>query len=267
MEEDMTKTLITLFFYLSVNSVNLITNFRINDVFILSDPNAKGIVSDEPINLWIKPKTNRFTVELDLPKSEELNPALGKVNAVLFISDPESEIPKPGKILTKFIWPIPDQESVFPYVFNGTFDVENPPDTYLWKDAEQIETLIDKDKEEMINKVNGLIDAFLKKDINRILSNLEYRFEEEARAEGKSAERIREVVTEQYNWMFGLGELTAEKLDNSNAVLKIVGDSKVVQINKNQYDPAIIIQNEPSDLNFGINVFFAKIKGNWIIVR
>jgi len=247
--------------------MNLASSAGINDIPLVAEPKGEGIITDIPINYWLMPKNNRLTIKLFQPSEKPSDSGEAKVEAMIYIADPNSEFPKPGEVLAKFEWPGKGEPGTYPYILDMPFDITGPIYTSLWREAGRIESVTDEDKISILNLAEKLRRALLNKEAEKAYSLLEYRYTDEAWAENKDPERIRSVVIGQYHWMFGFGDLTADPLTIGNSEFAIVGDNRLVHVRHKNYHPAITLKHEESGHFFGIPVYAARIKGKWIIAR
>ncbi|OQY28746.1 MAG: hypothetical protein B6244_06185 [Candidatus Cloacimonetes bacterium 4572_55] len=257
------------YYYISVISIGFGLQIRINDIPIISDLTGEGITTDEPINRWIKPGENKLSIRLEPPAILPENISKPKLEVKAFIADPASEAPKPGQMLRDFTWPDPDipvGEITYPYTHTADFPGGSSPSVKLWDEAETLSGLTDHDHKNILHLINQLRQALINRQTSDAFSYLEYRYAEEARSEGKTLQRLRDVVIEQYDWMYSMGDITIDPLVDENASFELVGNNQVVFVEQKPNLSALHIYQPDSDLLFGIPVFLSKIKGQWTIV-
>lgn len=244
--------------------------FRINDATVVVDLDADGIGVVEPIDTWMKPGDNSLDVELRWPGGQDFVAGRADVEAELFLADSTSDSPRPGRVLARVQWPPPghlDQEDHYPLHLQYHFEISPPPPTRLWQEAERITQLGQLDRTQIFQRVADLRRALMTQQPNQAYDLLAYRYAEEARAEGKTEGQIRAAVLEGYSKMYSFGHLDFEPVDEQSLILRPHADRQVVHVMREGYQFAFIATHTPSDTCFGIPVFMARVRGEWIIVR
>jgi hypothetical protein len=255
-------------YYISVKSQNVISRVGINDVPLVVDNEAEGILTSEPVNYWIQPSGNRLTISLQWPQDRELVRGQARVQAEVFLADPQAEIPKPGEVIARFSWPDPEIEESYPYTHSIELKGMTPPPTKFWVAAEKLATLKEEDKSEILSLVEAFRDELLAKRSDAAFAYLEYRYADEALAEGQDPGELREAVTEQYAWMMQMdGELESDRLEYDKSRFSIVANGLIVHVVREDGRPAVVLSNEDQDLEFEIPIFVGKIRGKWTIAR
>jgi hypothetical protein len=266
MQEDSTKMIPT--YYLSVQSENIISRIGINDVPLVVDAEAEGMLTSEPINSWIQPSGNRLTVSLDWPQDREFALGQARVAAEVFMADPEAEIPKPLRVIARFTWPDPDVEESYPTTQAIDLEGLTSPPTKLWIEAGSLTPLTVADQDDIIALIESFRGELLSKRPEAAFAYLEYRYADEERAEGKEPGELGEAVLEQYRWMMQMGgELVSDPLERAKTRFSIVANGLIVQVERDNGHPAVILSNDEQDLQFEIPIYVGKIRGTWSIVR
>ena len=267
-------------YYLSMRSNAVGCVLGVNDVPLVVDSDGEGYVTDVPILLWLKPGENRLTAYMTWPDGVPYEPGTAELEASVFLHDPSQEAPTPLDTLASFSWPIPGVPEAYPFPFERPFVVSRPIATELWDRAEVIEELTDEDKRQivaLVEKLRAVIDA---KDAEGAYALQEFKYTEDAVAEGKPPERIREAVIEQYQWLFEQDHVRSDPLKLPQAQFRIVAGGQVVAVSRPNNVSAISIEQRipaPPDeegeeayeegLAFGIDVYVSRIDGAWTIVR
>lgn len=257
-------------YYLYFKCINLVSVVRLNDVPLIADADAEGIVITEPINYWVTHRSNNVQIDLDWPESQEFESGQSKMEMMVFRADPGSEMPKPGDIILNHEWPgegATDEAGMYPYSYSEQFSIIDPPDTKLWQEAEPIDSLTQNDKEAILRKIERLRSTLLNREKEKAFSILSYRYADEALAEGKKLDQIRSAVMELYDWMFNQGDLSADPLTIENSRFNIVGNRKLVYVDRGNLEISLVLTQEAEGVCFGIPIYAAKIKGKWLIVR
>ncbi len=257
-------------FFLQVRALGAASVVSVNDTRTVVDPDAEGIAVIDPVDTWIKARENTLAVELSWPEEQEFVAGRASMEAELFIADPASERPKPGRVLARVVWPPSahlDREEDYPATLQEAFEVEVPPPTQLWQEAEVVHALGSWDRQEIFARVAELQRALATAQADEAYQLLSYRYAEEARAEGKPERRIKAAVLEGYRDMFGLGTLDFAPVGEEHLALRPHEDRQVVQVTRQGQPFTIMALHRPSGTGFGIPVFAARIRGEWVIVR
>ncbi|HKB16719.1 MAG TPA: hypothetical protein VKF62_11685 [Planctomycetota bacterium] len=257
-------------FFLSVEAAGVRIVAGLNDVPLLVGEEPGGIVSTEPVQVWLKPAGNRLTVELSWPPDRAFLKGTARAEVTVFVHDPSSEAPKPAKVLARFRWPVPGVEEEYPRRHEERVEdpIPDPPPTLLWKEAAPIGELGSKDRTAILALVKKLHSALARRAGEEAFSLLQYRYEEEARAEGKPLERVRRAILDTYDWMFGTGELVVfPPLDPHSARFRRVADDRLVLVDRKDGLAAVYFENPAEGLAFGIPVYAARVRGEWRIAR
>ncbi len=267
-------------YYLSMRSNAVCCVLGVNDVPLVVDSDGEGYVTDVPILLWLKPGENRLTAYLTWPDGVTYEPGKAELEASAYLHDPSQEAPTPLDTLASFSWPLPGVPEAYPFPFERPFVVSRPIATELWDRAEEIEELTDEDKREIVALVEKLRAAIDAKDAGGAYALQEFKYTEDAVAEGKPPERTREAVIEQYQWLFEQEHVRSDPLKLPQAQFRIVAGGQVVAVSRPNNVSAISIEQRipaPPDeegeeafeegLAFGIDVYVSRIDGVWTIVR
>ena len=252
------------YYYLDVQATEAVSFIGVNGVPVVADPRGRGARCVRPINEWLLPQGNQLTLSLSWPEAKPRQPGKALVRAAVFLADPNSEFPRPLQTLAEFKWPLPDRPETYPYQHRAAFRIPEVVPTRLWSEAPKVEELAEKDRGAILKLVEGLRAALLAKDPQAAFGFLEYRYADDARANYKAFDRIREVVIQQYGWMMK-NDLTSNHLDPESAAFELVGDGRLVRVTRQRLESAILL--ESAEQFFGIEVYAAKIRGVWTLVR
>jgi len=256
--------------FLQVRAIGVASVVSVNDARVVVDLDAEGMAVTDPVDTWIKPRENTLAVDLNWPEGHPFVAGRASVEVELFAADPASERPKPGRVLARAVWPPPaqlDREEDYPIRLEEMFEVEAPPPTRLWQEAEVVTSLGDWDRQEIFARVDRLQRALMTAQAEDAYTLLAYRYAEEARAEGKPEGRIKSAVLEGYRDMFGLGHLDFAPVGEEHLALRPHADQQVVQLTRQGRPFAIMALHRASGTGFGIPVYLARVRGEWTIVR
>ncbi len=257
-------------FFLHVRALGAASLVSVNDAVVSVDLGADGVVVTDPVDTWIKPEENLLQVDLRWPEGQTFAPGRVEAEATVFIADPGSDSPRPGRVLARFEWPLPghvEEEDQYPLRQQVAFQASPAPATRLWDEAETVTPLGQGDRAEIFRRVAELRQALMNQQPERAYDLLSYRYAEEARAEGKSEGSIRAAVLEGYRDMFSFGHLEYAPVDEQSLILRPLSDGKVVHAMRDGYQHAILALHRPSGTGFGIPVYMARVGGQWTIVR
>lgn len=253
-------------YYAWVECVGCASAVAINDVTIVADALAEGIVTAELINSWVLPGTNELKVQLQQPRGREYTPGEAEGLFRVFIADPNEEAPKPGTVLQSLRWPTPVPE-VYPFAVALPFEVKQAPPVRLWEEAERIEKIQPEDQFAIHHIMKDLQNALRSGDANRTYALQEYKYEEMARAEYKTVDRVREAILKQHEWLAGLGRWEGELPPVDALRYSLVADRRVVNVNRLSGEPAVKIEQVEGTHVAAIPVYASRIKGKWTLVR
>ena len=256
-------------YYLFVRATNVASWVWLNDAPITLDSQGAGIVVCEPVDVWIKPGLNMLRVELDRPKVPGAGQGAALVEVSLFIADHGSNRPRPGHVLARFDWPpcTEGEKERYPYQHEQEVAISPAPDTLLWREAERFTQIDEHDRQEIIARASLLRQALVNGQPDQAYKLLSYRYQDEARAEGKPEARIRAAVMGGYRDMLSFGHLDFEPLHGGFVFLRPHADGLVVHVTRDQDLQAILAHHGRSGSFFGIPVFAARIHGAWTLVR
>ncbi len=246
-------------YYLSVNTSGLPALIRINGVPLIKDTAAEGLVTTEPVHAWLMKGENTLGIELRTPPDKDAKAA---ADIKLYLHDPEAEVPTPQAVLAEFRYSNP---TPLPLTQDIAFSVPEPLPTRLWDEAEALTELSANDKNQILDLVNRLQDSLLNQDIAAALRLQDYKITDDARAEGKPVERMREGVTLSLQWLAEQGELSGEPLEGASAAFELCANNRLVYVSRQDGEEAVTIESD--ELYFDVPVYAARIKGEWRIVR
>jgi len=292
------------YYFLKIKSKNIASISGINDVPLVRDALGEGVTTLCPINEWILPTGNIVSFDIstsmlhtggspattlgenDSPDTQNsLHPDNEpEFNATVFLADPDKNIPEPIEIIFDYSWPGDAEDNTLPLSIKAPIDIycgRPPLPVTLWKDAEQLTEITPSDKFSLVQLISQLQDILVASDGEGAFSMLAYRYADLARAMGHPPERIHDAVLEQYSQMFGINDKTALSINQTISKFELVAGSRVVYISRNArkitrdefndpdkelYPQSAIIFDTPNGF-LGIEIYAAKIKGSWMIVR
>ena len=254
------------YYYLSLQCKGVVCSIELNGVVIVEDKTGNGINADIPVNAWIMPSGNVLTMNVYAEISED-----NHLETKLYIHDNESMRPTPKVTLVETSYPV-EPIGILPLTIPLPIldeKLEYIPETKLWSEAEQIEELSDQDKTELLSLAESVRQTMDKKDAAGTYQLLRYRFDDMARADYHSPEKIKEVAIKQYEWVFdeASSETTSEQLTIENAKFKIAADNKLALLHHETGREAVVFTDPINQDITAIDIFASKINGEWVITR
>lgn len=247
--------------YIKVEMTDAISDISINGVPFIKNLDTDGLVTTEPVNLWLRNGEN--TISYSIYPHEESTGYSPKLSASIFLHDDKQEMPTPLKILAT-IEHTSDPEVKYPFTKSIKFNINNKIFTKLWDDAETINSINSQDKAQMIQLANKLANSVLNNTKQAVDLQL-YKIQEDALSEGKTVDRLKEVAAKSYEWLQKQENLKIDEIDPDEIKFNICGSGQLINMTRKNNEDAIIIESE--DMYFDIGLYFARIKGNWTIVR
>jgi len=247
--------------YVKVEMKGAIANISINEIPFIKNLETDGFITTEPVNMWLKNGEN--TLSITVYPYEESNSYSPVVSATIFVHDEKQDIPTPLKTLATIQF-TPEQEDKYPTTKSIKFNIDNAITTKLWNDAEVIKNINSQDKSQMINIADKLAEAILNNTEQAIQLQL-FKIQDDALAEGKTVERLTEVATKSYEWLRSQKDLKIDGIDSSKMKFNICGNNRLVNMMRDNNEEAVILESD--EMYFDVGLYFAKINGNWAIVR
>lgn len=247
--------------YIKVIGTGIPFMSSVNGVPLVWDYQGNGIEVCLPIDRWLMQNGNTWTIDvLGSPSSTRK----ARLYAEVFLADSSSETPIVDVSYGRINWS-GDQEWV-PVIAKPIL-MDHLPACTLWRLALPISELSRQDRNDMLAIIEQLRQAVLAGEAEDAYELQSFRFEEDARVEGKKESRIREVVIEQYRWLQSWGKLESTPLHESDASFSIVANSLLVHVQRDTRSMPIVIEAQELGRTIAIDVFFARIGRKWIIAR
>lgn len=253
-------------YYLSIRSIGVLCRLEINGALQFSDTTGLGGSVTKAINYWLMPSANHLSLSLKPATRSLANPGpVAKVELSYFEADPDQEYPTPLRILHQFTW---EEESgpSLPYLHETPIPCDPAPPTRVWGEATPLQTLEASDKQALIDLANSLCDHIMAGRSEEAYGLVSYRYQEEALADGKDEALNHKIVVEQYTWLHGLKGLSAQKPSEATTQFRILAAQKLVVLESPDGRPGLIFKSD-EPMTVGIQLYAAKIKGEWHLVR
>ena len=252
------------FYYLSVNAKGIHTTVLLNDVPLVNLKDGSSIVTEVPVGGWLIPGLNTLNIiGRALPGSETIT---GEVSVSVFQHDNSFDFPTAKKTYAALNFPLETSD------LNQTvesvkleFQFKEPTKIRLWKDAQVIIELTEKDKAEIMDLVNQFGQSVINGDIENAIFLQQYKINDDSLSEGTDAEEIKHAVKANYGWLKSQKGIRLHPHNKEHLNFSLMGNEKVVKITEQSDNE--IIRLESDELMFEIPVFVSKINGKWTIVR
>lgn len=262
----------TRYHYLSIESEGLSVLAGINGAPLFMCDEGQRF-EDIPINAWLASELgdNVLTVNLFWPAGEEFSPGKAKIKATVYIADPESASPRPLETLATFVWPKKDSNGVlvpeaYPHRESIPFVLSEKIPTRLWEEAKVMESLSEEDQQAILDQVYAYAAAIETGNVDVVFEHIRYKIEDIARANGHDPTEQAVVAKQQMGWMYASSVnevMQPNELDP--AEFRLCGFNRVVWVRRASGEPALEMRTERRSFSFPL--YFAQIKGKWIIVR
>ena len=219
------------------------------------------------INDWMISGNNKLDITVLWPDSVRFAPGLTSASFRLMADD---------KILKEFRWPLsvtPDSINSYPYTFSEIFKAEGFPSVLLEKAERVISsagTLPRADQAVIADIAQKLRAAFTEKNIEAIDELLKYKYADLAVARFTTVAAIKADADAKYRELMGKTGYTVS-FNGRNSFFSAAGD-KAVRLGQGRIgfpEPAIIITWRESGrtVRWTMELYFAKIDGEWVIIR
>ena len=252
-------------YFLTVRSKEAATVTSINDVPLVSDSAAEGVVTDQPLNLWLMPGENVLSVFLRWPRTKEYVPGKAEADAHVYLHDAAQDVPTPAATLARATWPLKVGPEFYPSTIRLPFILKAPLPTTLWSEAEVVKELTDADRRAIRTLAQNVADACKARDVARIIDLQLYKWEDMARAEYKDFARVRGAAVKQFEWLFTRPALKVLPLHDGLTADLAAGGRLALLKHPEGRNPVILEDGADNVIEFPI--YAARIKGTWKLVR
>jgi len=94
-----------------------------------------------------------------------------------------------------------------------------------------------------------------------------YKFQDEAIANYRTQENMKQAVMRDYGDMIANGLSIWKPITMETLTMRLIGENRIVEVNKLAYDYPIQIVIDKDQYQLEVPVYFARIHGKWTIVR
>ena len=242
-------------------------HLMVNGVGLLSSDGGTSVSTEVNINDWMVSGNNDVSITIIWPDGIDFSPGTGSARFRFFSNN---------SLIKDISWPasgIQDIRASYPHTFNDSFRSSGFPRVLLERSERVISSfgvLPRDDQAEIIEIAVQLRRAFIEKNIESINNLLGTKYEDLARAHFTTAAEIRAEENAKFQELMSKEGYTV--VFSGRNSFSSVADDRVVRLGQGRlafHEPAIIInyrENRRSE-RFTMELYFAKIDGNWVIIR
>jgi len=239
----------------------------INDFEVLLVNNGANLNTQVLINDWMVSGNNDISITVLWPDGIEFNPGMGSATFRLFSNT---------SLVREFRWPVsnvPDIMTSYPHTFSDTFRSSGFPRVMLERAERVISTagvLPRDDQEAIMDIATQLRRAFIERNIERINELFSTKYADLAIARFTTVAEIRAEETAKFRELMAKEGFTVV-FDGRNRFHSVAED-RAVRLGQGRigfHEPALIFsfrENRRTE-RWNMELYFAKIDGNWVIIR
>jgi len=258
----------TFFYRVEASSQTVGFNILINGAELLVSETPKPSGVNTAINDWMVSGNNEISITIFWPDGVKFAPGTASASFKLFSND---------ALVKEFLWPVagvPDQNNSYPYTITETFKADGFPKVSLEKAERVISSagVLPRDDQEVIAALAGdLRKAFTEKNIAGIGALFQTKYADLAVARFTTPAAVKAEADEQYAELMGK-EGYAVTPATRRYSYSSTADDRVVRVNQGRVgfpEPALVItwKEGRATRRWDMELYFAKIDGNWVIIR
>jgi len=258
----------TFFYRVEASSQTVGFNVLINgtELLVSETPRPSGVST--AINDWMISGNNEISITIFWPDGVTFTPGTSAASFKLFSND---------TLLKEFLWPatgVPDQKNSYPFSITETFKADGFPKVSLERAERVISSagvLPLSDQEVIAARASELRKAFTEKNIAAIDELLKTKYADLAVARFTTPAAVKEEANEQYAELMGKDNYTVSPPTRRNSYSS-TADDRVVRVTQGRIgfpEPALVItwKEGRATRRWDMELYFAKIDGNWVIIR
>jgi hypothetical protein len=254
--------------YIQVASRAVDVEVVVNDIPLFGHSDGGGnFEMTEGVNRWLTVGLNRVRVFVRWPRDVPYAPGQASARVSVFIANPNLEFPTSGRDLVVLQWPESGRAEGYPAVAEGTFTLAEFPALRLWTVAERVRALTDLDRDQILTRIEELRAAILRGDSDAAYLQQSAKVEDTALAEGKTPAQLEASMRKQLQWLAGRPGLIARPDVPADIVLRLVAEGRLVQATLSDGSPTIQFVERDRDRVIALEPMFARIQGEWRILR
>jgi len=243
-------------------------NVLVNGAEILVNEGGKPSEFRIDINDWMISGNNEISITMFWPEGVVFTPGVSSASFKLFSND---------TLMKEYKWPVsgvPDATSSYPRTINETFKIDNFPKVLLEKAERVISStgvLPRNDQQSIAALVGQLRKAFTEKNIADIDELFKVKYADLAIARFTTPAAIKEEADKQYMELMGK-EAYAVRPFSGRYGYYSTADDRVVRVIQGRIgfpEPALVFtwREGKNSHRWDLELYFAKIDGNWVIIR
>ena len=241
-------------------------SIMVNGAEILASDGGSSFASRIDIHDWMISGNNKIDITVFWPDSIRFSPDISSASFKLFSND---------KLIKEFKWPLvsPDKPNSYPYTFTETFKADNFPKVLLEKAERVISSagVLPRADQSEINAIAQLLrKAFTEKDLDTIDNLFKAKYADLATARHSTHAAIKAEADAKFRELMEKADFAV--FFNNRSSYFSVAEDRVVRLGQGRIgfpEPALIItwKEGRNTLRWTMDLFFAKIDGNWVIIR
>jgi hypothetical protein len=235
-----------------------------NGVPVSRDRVGEGLAVAMPLNLWWRPGRNVLGVDVravvtEGPGAVPVPPRPPSVFAAVLGPD-ESQPP-----LAALDWTLPRDAPFEPLAWRIPLS-GGPSPTRVWDEAEPVEALSGGDRDELLRLGRRLHEAFAALRVDEVMTLLDWRFDEHARAVDVAPEVMKARARETYAKYLVPGWAPEPIVDAEVAIARGSDDGRLWTLERAGRS-WIVTGAFAGPVGIGLDVRCAKVRGEWRVAR
>ncbi|MFA4828208.1 MAG: hypothetical protein WC855_09945 [Thermodesulfovibrionales bacterium] len=239
----------------------IVSELEINGVTVDKISSEFSGAGSAPLNIWLKPGKNIFTIRLKLfPKSDS-----GSFKVFLAMAQ-KGQYAEQGEKVFEFLWESGKSKDKLPLEKKIEFTPQSVPALELWTKTEQI--TLDADTEKAIRSfLKTLSDAYTKADAGKAAELQEFKVAEYSLALGGKEMSMSEMKKEikGYFSMLKSDKAKFTPIDTDGAKLQLVAENRLVLVTAKDGKSPLIAKSESGE--YVVDIYLARINGKWVVAR
>jgi hypothetical protein len=238
----------------------------INDVQIHEFSPETSQLSCNDIQNWLMPGENSIVLSITKGPVDSLEDGLPLYECSLH-GAPETQIPDERNCLWSL--EIKELSSEPPCTLNYTFQFTSlqVPTSQLWRDAQVVDHLDDKDRQRIVGLQHQLVSAFKTADTDQVMNIYNFVLSDEALMLDVDSVLSNEQVKQEVEFIGDMAKQGAVSIDEAEDVYfnHLVGN-RVVQLCSESGGPTIAMRDDEGEEIY-LNIYASKLNGEWNLVR
>jgi len=229
------------------------------------DYQGKGVSVNRTVNEWVLPKENKLDIFLFWPPARDFEPRTAQARLRVSVVDVKDGTPVGTEEIFTWTWPLPGLPEGYPFILSQPIKIPIQPATELWNRAQPVESVSEADQRQIITLLEQFLAALRAQDHTRLYELSILKFQDKGRADGHSADVMRQVALEGYAELTSGNLVSMRELDVDRLVFDPVAGGLAVRVSYGRGQPPIVV--ETAEERRSVDVYVAKVDGSWVIVR